>query len=144
MIPPVRFPYTQRNASNESTGYAPLLSLLLEKDGRAQTITGLLDTGASVNVLPYSVGVALGLVFENEKVSVSLSGNLNTVPTRIVLVTATVASFAPVRLAFAWAKTDNVPLLLGQVNFLAEFDICFYRSQLAFEIAPKSPVSVTE
>jgi hypothetical protein len=34
----------------------------------------------------------------------------------------------------------NVPLILGQVNFFMEFDICFYRSQLQFEISPKSVV----
>jgi hypothetical protein len=28
--------------------------------------------------------------------------------------------------------------LLGRMNFFLEFDVCFYRSQLAFEIRPKS------
>jgi pseudouridine-5'-phosphate glycosidase len=140
MTLPIRFPYTQRSITGEETGYVPLLPLVLEKDGRAQSVAAMLDTGAAVNVMPYSVGAALGFVFENETVSVSLSGNLNAVPTRIILVTATVASFVPVRLAFAWAKTDSVPLLLGQVNFFAAFDVCFYRSQLAFEVAPKSSV----
>ena len=43
-----------------------------------------------------------------------------------------------VRLAFAWTQAENVPLLLGQVNFFMEFDTCFYRSQLAFDVSPKS------
>ena len=32
----------------------------------------------------------------------------------------------------------NAPLILGQANFFLEFDVCFYRSKLEFEIKPKS------
>jgi hypothetical protein len=56
---------------------------------------------------------------------------------RALLVSAAVGPFAPVRLVFAWTQVLNVPVLLGQVNFFMEFDVCFYRSQLAFEIRPK-------
>jgi hypothetical protein len=49
-----------------------------------------------------------------------------------------IGDFAPVRLAFAWVKTNQVPLILGQTNFFMEFDICFYRSTLEFEIQPRS------
>ncbi len=51
---------------------------------------------------------------------------------------ASVGSFPPAQLAFAWADNDNVPLLLGQMNFFLEFDICFYRSRSVIEVAPKS------
>jgi len=37
---------------------------------------GLLDTGASVNVLPYNVGVQLGASWEEQRFSVTLAGNL--------------------------------------------------------------------
>jgi len=33
-----------------------------------------------------------------------------------------------------------VPLILGQVNFFMEFDVCFYRSQLEFAISLKAPI----
>ena len=55
-----------------------------------------------------------------------------------MLVQAVVGEFEPVQLAFAWTQAMNVPLILGQVNFFMEFNICFYRSQLQFEISPKS------
>lgn len=141
MTTPLRFSYTQRNQSAGATGYAPLLPLLLEKNGHTQNVSALLDTGASVNVLPYTIGVQLGLVWENETGTVQLSGNLSSVPTKIILVTETVSGFPPVRLAFTWAQTDNVPLILGQVNFFMEFDVCFFRSQLAFEVFPKSTIA---
>jgi hypothetical protein len=103
------------------------------------TASGLLDTGATVNVLPYTVGVQLGLDWDQQTTTIQLAGNLAAVEARAVAVTGVVASFPPVRLAFAWAKTDAIPLLLGQVNFFLEFDVCFYRSRGMFEVRPKGP-----
>ena len=40
----------------------------------------------------------------------------------------------PARLAFAWAKSDAAPVLLGQVNFFLEFDVCFHRKLGYFEV----------
>jgi len=97
----------------------------------------LLDTGATINILPHFVGLQLGLVWENYTRIVPLSGNLSATTGKIVAVTAQVAAFAPVILVFAWLSTDNARLLLGQTNFLMEFDVCFFRSQQVFEIQPK-------
>jgi hypothetical protein len=93
-----------------------------------------LDTGASVNVLPYSVGIQLGAIWEEQTTSVILAGNLAPVEARGLLVSAQIGSFEPVRLVFAWCLSDDVPLLLGRMNFFLEFDVCFYRADLAFEV----------
>lgn len=42
------------------------------------------------------------------------------------------------RMAFAWARAKNMPVILGQTNFFMEFDVCFYRSKLEFEVSSKS------
>ena len=117
----------------------PLLPVKLSHRGREIAVTGLLDTGAAVNVLPYSIGEQLGLVWEEQRTAIVLSGNLALVPARGVVISATVGSFAPVRLAFAWTQTDSVRMLLGQANFFMEFDVCFFRSVSAFEVKPTSP-----
>jgi hypothetical protein len=46
----------------------------------------------------------------------------------------------PIRFPFTSVNPEamGIPLLLGQVNFFIEFDICFHRSQLNFEINPKN------
>jgi hypothetical protein len=98
----------------------------------------MLDTGASVNVLPYDAGVRLGAVWEEQTTTVLLAGNLAPVEARGLIVSAEIRPFAPCRLVFAWSQTNDVPLLLGRMNFFLEFDVCFYQSQLAFEIRPKS------
>ncbi len=75
------------------------------------------------------------------KYAVSLTGNLAQYEARAVLLQAAVGQFQPVQLVFAWTQARDVPLILGQVNFFMEFDVCFYRSRLQFEIVPKSNVS---
>lgn len=115
----------------------PQLPLTLTYQGSSIEVSGLLDTGASVNVLPYSIGVQLGAVWEEQTVSVTLAGNLASVEARGLLVSGKISNFDPVRLVFAWSLSDDAPLLLGRMNFFLEFDVCFYRSQLAFEVRPK-------
>lgn len=115
----------------------PQLPLSLTYRGSSVEVAGLLDTGASVNVLPYSVGVQLGAMWKEQTISVTLAGNLAAVEARGLLVSAQISNFAPVQLVFAWSLSDDAPLLLGRMNFFLEFDVCFYRSQLAFEVRPK-------
>ena len=98
---------------------------------------GLLDTGSAVNVLPYSVGLKLGLDWDKTPLSISLTGNLAALPARGIVLKGTVASFTPVRLAFAWTRSDTVPVILGQMNFFLEFEVCFFRARGTFEIKPK-------
>ncbi|GGA00628.1 hypothetical protein [Okeania sp. KiyG1] len=87
--------------------------------------------------MPYHVGLALGAVWEEQRLSISLAGNLAPVEARGLVVVGKISDFPPVRLAFAWAKSNDPPIILGQLNFFMEFDVCFYRSQLAFEVCPK-------
>jgi hypothetical protein len=98
----------------------------------------LVDSGADVNVLPYSIGLELGASWDAQAISIQLSGNLAEHEARGLIVTASVGNFAPVRLAFAWTRTDNTPLILGQVNFFMAYDICFFRTDGLFEIRARA------
>ena len=69
--------------------------------------------------------------------AVTLAGNLASIEARGLLVSAQIGDLDPVRLVFAWSRSDNVPLLLGRMNFFLEFDVCFYRSRLIFEVRPQ-------
>ena len=116
---------------------APYLPIALSYQNRSLQVSGLLDTGASVNVLPYDIGLQLGAVWEEQTISVVLTGNLAQFLARGLVVSAKVGQLPPVRLAFAWTQANNVPLILGRQNFFSECDVCFYGSQLAFEVSPK-------
>ncbi len=137
MTNPLRVAYTKRSA--DVTGFAPLLPVTLEANAHTVQASGLLDTGAAVNVLPYSVGVSLGFDWANEAAGLPLSGNLSAAATRMVVASATVDRFAPAPLVFTSVQSDALPILFGQVNFIMEFDVCFFRTRLLFEISPKSP-----
>jgi hypothetical protein len=128
-----QFPFVSRAPELGAASLAPMVPLTLVASGRI-TVSGLLDTGAAVNVLPYAAGIDLGFDWNQQTVSVQLSGNLAIVEARAILVSAIVGSFAPVRLAFAWANVDTVPVILGQTNFFLEFDVCFFRARRLFEI----------
>lgn len=132
-----RFPYKIIGSSFGMVDRMPYLPLTLSFNGQSLSTEGLLDTGASVNVLPYGLGTQLGLIWENETLSVVLSGNLAQFEARAVVVNAQVSSFPPIALAFAWTQAANVPLILGQANFFFEFDVCFFRARSELEVRPK-------
>jgi hypothetical protein len=135
-VPAAQFPYTPRDPALGSASLAPMLPLTLAAT-QGVAVSGLLDTGAAVNVLPYAAGQQLGFDWDQQTTPVQLSGNLASVDARVVVVSAVVDSFVPVRLAFAWARVDDVPVILGQVNFFMEFDVCFFRSRGLFEVRPQ-------
>ena len=136
-----RYAFTSANPALGEAGLQPYLPIILTHQDRSVTVPGLLDTGAMVNVLPYQVGIDLGANWEQQTTTLRLTGNLAQFEARGLLASAVVGQFAPVRLVFAWTRATTVPVLLGHVNFFMEFDVCFYRSQLAFEVRPKETSS---
>ncbi len=135
----MRFPYLTADPLQSELDSLPRLPLTLSYGQRQITEMGLVDSGATVNVLPYSLGVRLGAVWDDHKATLRLAGNLGNFPALPLVVTAEVGDFAPVKLAFAWTQAENVSLILGQMNFFMEFDVCFFRSRLEFEVNPKAP-----
>jgi hypothetical protein len=110
----------------------------LHADSRAIEVMGLVDSGATVNGLPYEAGLQLGMVWDDRRANIRLAGTLGQQPAMPVFLIADIADFTPVRLAFAWVQSPNAPLILGQTNFFMEFEVCFYRFSLEFEVKPRS------
>jgi hypothetical protein len=137
MINAQKFPYKIIDSSLGMVDRMPYLPLTLISNDKSLNTEGLLDTGASVNVLPYELGLNLGLIWDDETLSVLLAGNLARFEARAVVVDAQVSSFPNVNLAFAWTQAPNVPLILGQANFFFDFDVCFFRARSEFEVCPK-------
>lgn len=137
MVDKVRFAFTEIDPNLGALSTLPYLPIILNYQNQSVSVTGLLDTGSSVNVLPYQMGLRLGAVWERQRLSVPLGGNLARFEARALVLTATVDRFSPVELAFAWTQDRNAPLILGQMNFFLAFDVCFYRAELAFEVSPK-------
>ncbi len=138
MLDAKRFPFIERTNSLGLSSTLPYLPIALTYRNRSVEAMALLDTGASVNVLPYEIGLQLGAVWEEQTGPIQLSGNLAQMEARGLVLSATVAEFPSVLLAFAWTQSREAPLILGHMNFFSEFDVCFYRADLAFELRPRA------
>ena len=133
----LRLPYVEIDPALGAASALPYVPLTLELAGKVVSVSGLADSGAALSVLPYDVGVQLGAIWEEQTIPVQLAGNLADSDARAIIVTATIDQFSSVRLAFAWTRNDQVPVILGQVNFFMEFDVCFFRSKSVFEVKPR-------
>ena len=86
----------------------------------------------------------MGLNWDEHKTQVILTVNLAQFPAKGIILLAEIQGFNPVTLAFAWTQAQNIPLLLGRVNFFQTFDVCFYASQFMFELSLSSPLKTTK
>jgi len=123
----IEFPFSDDEA-------LPTIPITLSHAGFSVSANALLDTGSAVNLLPYDIGLRLGAIWEEQTVRLPLAGNLERVEARGVFVYVQIGNLEPVRLAFAWAQSSQMPLILGQMNFFREFDVCFQISRCTIEI----------
>ena len=131
------FKYSTTDSSQNEFDSLPRIPLTLRRESQVVEVVGLVNSGATVNVLPYEVGIQLGAIWDERKAIIRLTGNLGSQSAMPLFVSAEIGEFGILQLAFAWTKIVNAPLILGQTNFFLEFDVCFYRSRLEFEIQPK-------
>ena len=119
-------------------GGLPFIEVTLTYKTHKITRPALVDSGSTINVLPYEDGCELGLSWEAQQVRLKDEGFLTGAPVYAVLLTAYIAPFKPVELAFAWTRKsrDSVRLILGQINFFEQFDITFRGREKSFEIVP--------
>ena len=76
MVDKIRFSFTEIDSELGALSTLPYLPLILTYQNQSPNVSGLLDTGSSVNVLPYKVGLRLGAVWERQRLCVPLGGNL--------------------------------------------------------------------
>jgi hypothetical protein len=86
----VRFAFTEVDPNLGALSTLPYLPIILTYRGQSLRRSGLLDTGSSVNVLPYEMGLSLGAVWENQTLSIPLGGNLAKFEARALVLTANV------------------------------------------------------
>ena len=135
---PQRFPYVEVDPILGAASSLPYAPITLQLGDRKVQVSGLIDSGSTLNVLPFDVGLRLGAVWEKQSVPVRLGGNMAESEARGLVLIGQIEEFPPVRLAFAWSQSNRIPVILGQTNFFLEFDVRFCRSQMFFEIAPRS------
>jgi hypothetical protein len=123
----VEFPFADDEA-------LPMIPITLSCADFCVSANALLDTGSTVNLLPYDIGLQLGASWDRQTIRLPLAGNLASAEARGLFVHVQIGDLEPVRLAFAWTQASEVPLILGQTNFFREFDVYFQRSQRTIKI----------
>jgi len=113
MSSPVRFSFTNVKSRQTAVGQLAYLPITLSHKMYSTPVSGLLNTGSTVNVMPYSVGLKLGFVWEQQTTLVRLTGNLANNVAKAVVVSGQIASLPPVALVFAWTQTEEIPVILG-------------------------------
>jgi hypothetical protein len=134
----MRIKYSTTDPSQDEFDSMPRLPITLRVGEQQVEAIGLVDSGATINVLPFNLGVALGSSWDERNAVIPLGGflgGLNGIP---LLVSTKVGEYEAVRLAFAWVQRNDVPLILGQVDFFLEFQVCFYRHELEFDVTPRA------
>lgn len=130
-----QFPFTTVGSDPRTS--MPRLPLEISYGVQRVQVAGIVDSGSSVNILPYRIGSALGAAWDELEDSGPLVGSLSSATSRALPVSAHILGLTGatgVQLLFAWAESDSVPVLLGQINFFMRFNVCFYRSQNYFEV----------
>ncbi len=133
----MRFNYSTTHPSQDEFDSMPRIPLVLEAEGRQVEVSALVDSGAMLNVMPFDVGSALGMEWDEDEAKVNLGGIVRGSGAMPVLVSVQIGDYEPVEMISAWTKRKDVPLILGQINFFNEFRVCFERYNLEFEITPR-------
>jgi hypothetical protein len=85
-----QFPFVAGQNPRGETALRPILPVTLSYSGISIEVSGLLDTGAAVNVLPYRLGIQLGGNWERARTGLQLSGNLARYEARGILISCAV------------------------------------------------------
>jgi len=88
MRKPQRYSFTTFDPALGEAGFRPFLPLTLTYGDQSLLANGLLDTGATVNVLLYQLGLELGVVWDKLTTSLQLTGNLAQFEARVVVLEA--------------------------------------------------------
>jgi hypothetical protein len=113
----------------------PIIPLRLENANNVVQTQALIDSGASVNVMPYQVGLDLGFNWEKAPVGKRLAGTLAASETRLLVARAYLADLRMIELGFVWVQSQHSRLLLGQNNFFKFYEVCFSRKHLTIKIS---------
>ncbi len=128
------FPYTVSPEYERDPVARPFLPVTIRFQQNELKSMALVDSGSDVNVLPYQLGLDLGANWDRQQESTDLEGVGGGVQAKFIGADVHVESWPSIRLVFAWANDNDIPVILGQWNFFEHVDVCFFRSQERFEL----------
>lgn len=78
----MRWRYSTTDPSQDEFDSLPRLPLTLRYGNQQIEVVGPVDSGSTMNVLPYEIGLQLGAVWEERQANIRLAGSLGSQPCR--------------------------------------------------------------
>ena len=133
------FPYLTNLEYAQDSVVRPFLPISIGLEGSVADSLALLDTGSDLNVIPFSLGIRLGADWAQHQPEHKLNGLTESLEAKNLILDVTVSDWPTIRMPFAWAETNAIPVILGQSPFFLHFNVCFMRAQREFELEFRRP-----
>ena len=109
--------------------YEPTIPVTIEGPKQSTDIFMIIDSGADISLVPYSVGEAIGLELDMKNrrdVRGIADGSVSYILSKVGL---KIGDIDDVEVRIAWALTDGVPLVLGRLDVFRNLNIEFRESE---------------
>jgi predicted aspartyl protease len=133
------FSYKFKKLGPEKTTLRPYAEVFLKVQGRLMPFDFLVDSGADRTVINRPLGWALGFEINSEEKPIRLGGVGGSTEGYLRSLTLWIGG-VEIKTEVVWVQSDQVPLLLGQMDIFDRFDITFLRSErkVIFDLVPVS------
>ncbi len=136
MLETLTFPFVIWNDYVPDQMARPLVPVTIRyAENEIQTLA-LLDSDADINLMPFQLGLDLGFDWDTGGDYTGLEGLGGGLAAKKSVADLYLGSWPSIRQIFAWARNDDVPVILGQWNFFEMVDVCISRTQglMTFEL----------
>lgn len=110
------------------TIWVPTVTVEIKYQESSLSCEMLVDAGAYLSMIPYQVGIELGLTISNDEVMEAGGAGGASIPHVVKEVELQIGAYS-IQSRIGWALTDEIPLLLGRLDVFDEFDIEFSQSR---------------
>jgi hypothetical protein len=116
----------------------PVIPVRIIGPSREAKVFMLLDSGADISFIPYSIGETIGLEFDIANRSEVEGIGEGTVPYIISTVKLAIGD-VEISARIGWALIEEVPLLLGRLDVFQKFSIEFREFENKIFLSPVTP-----
>ena len=120
----IEFPFEKSRSKKLGQILKPIIPVTIIGAKQSITIHMLLDSGADLSLIPYSVGEAIGLELDMENRSEVQGIGEGSIPYILSQVKIEIGNVeASVRIG--WALIEEIPLILGRLDVFQQFSVEF-------------------
>jgi len=120
----IEFPFEKRYSDNLGKILKPYIPVNIIGPKKSVNIFMLLDSGADISMIPYSVGEIIGLDLDMEKHSEVQGIGESSVPYILSNIKLNIREFK-LSIRVGWALIEEVPFILGRLDFFQAFSVEF-------------------